>query len=432
MNIFSELKQLAIHSRKWAAVTPLAAALALSACGGGGGLAYSDAASKPPSGQGIAVGEPNPSAQVDKAVFTKMAQGASCSDVRNRLYIIDQAQVFWDVAGNCADASYSYTLFGATPELRQCGSSDSIAGPRTSCADERHRDMFDTILKNRDKADLGLGASHKIELVDLTPQPKLGDTVMFEPLLVNQFSGSQDIKNTVLRDVKEWAAMWQQLNANMTEAPAMPDVDFGKRMLLAIQTGAASNGCAGVSVVRTAVADGVLHVEYAMAPEPGPDIACLAVITSPAAVVAVDKFDGPVSFDQIKATPVKFAQLDAALRWEESSAPFTAVVQDELKLGKLWNQYVDASTPMPKIDFSTQMVLFAWGGQHSSGCYSSQIVSVVRAGKQVIARVLERTPGYDSVCTQSFIASGDFVVLERTDDPVVFAHSTQSLSKRPM
>jgi hypothetical protein len=399
----------------------LAAVISLSACGGGGGDGAQMSANLTPANQGIAIGEPNPSGQVDKNVFIKMAQGAACSDKLNRLYIIDNAQVFWDVAGSCADASYSQVLYGATPELKRCSSADSIAGPRTSCADERYRDTFDTIVKNRDKADLGLGAAHKIEVVDLTPQLKLGDTVPFEQLVVNQFSGNSEVKNVVVRDAKEWSVLWRQINANRTEFPAEPFVDFNKKMVLAVFAGN-GGGCSGVGVVRTSVLDGVLHVEYAMSPPPAPDVACIAVVTSPVAVVVVDKFDGKISFDELKATPVKFKRIDTQLSATDKSAPFTAVVSDELKLGKLWGQYVDAATPMPSIDFSTQTVLFAWGGLGMT-CQSTVFTGVSRAGGKLYASVQNRTPGPATDCAQGVKGAGDVIIIERSDEPVIFATS---------
>lgn len=402
----------------------LAAIVSLSACGGGGG-AEPMSAVRTPSFEGIAVGEPNPSAQVDRNVFIKMAQGAACGDKLNRLYIIDNAQVFWDVAGNCADASYSYALFGATPELKRCSAGDSIAGPRTSCADERYRDTFDTIVKNRDKADLGLGSSHKIEVVDLTPQVQLGDTVPFEQLLVNQFSGNSEVKNVVVRDAKEWSVLWRQINANITEVPAEPFVDFNKKMVLAVFAGS-GGGCSGVGVMRTSVLDSVLHVEYAMSPPPGPDVACIAVMTSPVAVVVVDKFDGKISFDELKPTAVKFKRIETRMNAMDTTAPFTAVVKDELKLRKLWSQHVDAATPMPSIDFSTQMVLFAWGGgPHSGGCNSTAITYVSSADGKLYAGV--QSASNLATCTKDIIATGDVVVLGRSDDPVVFANSVMQL-----
>ncbi|GAB2858715.1 hypothetical protein GCM10027277_28990 [Pseudoduganella ginsengisoli] len=399
----------------------MAALVSLSACGGGGGMAEQMSAAVTPGTQGIAVGEPNPSALVDKAVFTKMAQGAACSDKLNRLYIIDNAQVFWDVAGSCADASYSQALFGATPELKRCSSGDSIAGPRTSCTDERYRETFDTIIKNRDKADLGLGTSHKIEVVDLTPQLKAGDTVPFEQLVVNQYSGNSEFKTAAVTDAKGWTVLWRQINANRTEVPVEPSIDFNKKMVLAVFTGY-GDGCAGVSIVRTSVLEGVLHVEYAKAPPPAPDVACTMVVTSPVAVAVVDKFDGKISFDELKATPVKFKRIDAQMSATDKTAPFTATVTDELKLRKLWNQYVDAATPMPSIDFSTQTVLFAWGGLGMT-CQSATFTGVTRAGGKLYASVQNRTPGPATDCIQGMKGAGDVVIIERSDEPVIFATS---------
>lgn len=403
----------------------LAALVALSACGGGG-VAEHVAANAGQSLEGIAVGEPNPSAQVDKAAFTKMAQGAACSDKLNRLYIIDNAQVFWDVAGQCADASYSQALFGATTDKVLCKAGDSIAGPRTSCADDRYRTQFDTMVKNRDKADLGLGGSHKIEMVDLTPQLKLGDNVTFEPLAVNQMSGNTEVKNLVVRDAQAWSALWKQLNANVLEMPPEPPVDFNSKTILAVFT-AMGGGCAGVSVVRTSVLDGVLHAEYAEAPPPPPDVACTALAVSPVAVVMVDRFDGKVVFDQLKAVPVNFKRMETRMNALDTTPPFTAVVRDEPTLRKLWSQYVDAGTPAPSLDFNTQMVLFAWGGHHNGGCYATGFSGVSRADGKLYASVLDRVPRIGMLCTAVVIGTGDVVVVDRTDEPVVFANSVMPL-----
>jgi hypothetical protein len=397
----------------------LAAVISLSACGGGGGAPDMQAAVVP--GPSIAVGEPNPSAQVDKNVFIKMAQGAACSDKLNRLYIIDNAQVFWDVAGNCADASYSHVLYGATPELKRCSSGDSIAGPRTSCADERYRETFDTIVKNRDKADLGLGASHKIEVVDLTPQPKLGNTVKYEQLIINQYSGNSTVENLTVRDAKEWSVMWKRINANITDLPPEPWVDFSKQMVVVIFGGSASSGCSGVGVNRISEQDGVLHVEYSYAPPPGPDVACTMAITYPATAVVVDKYD-QVKFEQIKPTPVSFKRIETKLSTTDTTPAFNAVVTDELKLRKLWTQYVDPATVMPSIDFSTQTVLFAWGGLGMT-CQSTTFTGVSSAGGKLYASVQNRFPGPATDCAMGVKGAGDVVVIERSDDPVVFSTS---------
>jgi hypothetical protein len=102
---------------------------------------------------------------VDLAPFKAVAKDTSCADVRNQLFVIDDQLVFWDIAGNCADASYSEILYGSTPDQVLCSLHDSIAGPVNDCQDEEYRAMFDIITANLDKPDLGLGPDHTVQPV---------------------------------------------------------------------------------------------------------------------------------------------------------------------------------------------------------------------------------------------------------------------------
>lgn len=143
----------------------LAGALTLAGCGG----ATAAAAQGKQAGQGVAVGEPNGALPV-AAEFVAKAQAATCADQRNRLTMIDQRMVFWDRAGSCPDNAYARTLFGATPQTVLCSVVDSIAGPQITCTDEQSRALFNTILANLDKADLGLGSSHQVEALAVPPK----------------------------------------------------------------------------------------------------------------------------------------------------------------------------------------------------------------------------------------------------------------------
>ena len=102
---------------------------------------------------------------VDLAPFKDMAKTASCADTHNRLFLIDDQLVFWDIAGSCADASYSQMLYDRTPDQVLCTYHDSIAGPMKNCQDEQYRTMFDTITANLDQPDLGLGPDHTVQPV---------------------------------------------------------------------------------------------------------------------------------------------------------------------------------------------------------------------------------------------------------------------------
>lgn len=96
------------------------------------------------------------------AGFKKLANDTKCADQKNSFYAIDGTFVFWIREGNCPDNSYSYTLFGSNATEALCTISDSIAGPRRSCADKNSEQMFETIIDNVNRNDLGLGDSHKV------------------------------------------------------------------------------------------------------------------------------------------------------------------------------------------------------------------------------------------------------------------------------
>jgi hypothetical protein len=68
----------------------------LSACGGGDNKLEKEIVKNP--------------APIVTSDFINLAKDASCANTKNRLFVIDQKQVFWDKAGSCADAAYSQTL----------------------------------------------------------------------------------------------------------------------------------------------------------------------------------------------------------------------------------------------------------------------------------------------------------------------------------
>ncbi len=104
-----------------------------------------------------------PRTGIDLTPFKAMARGGPCTQIRNRLFLIDEQLVFWDRAGNCSDAAYGETLFGSTLNDALCNFHDSIAGPIKTCRDDHYRAMFDTIITNLDKPDLGLGPPHRVQ-----------------------------------------------------------------------------------------------------------------------------------------------------------------------------------------------------------------------------------------------------------------------------
>ncbi|HEY1149523.1 MAG TPA: hypothetical protein VGF27_13170 [Pseudoduganella sp.] len=269
---------------------PVAFALLLAACGGGndGGMGPLQVAGV----SGIAVGEPTPAA-LNRDEFIKLARGASCSDIRNRLFIIDDKQVFWDKQGNCPDNGYSRTLYGRTAADVQCVSNDSIAGPQTSCSNTAMRPLFDTMLQNLDKADLGLGGAHKVEQVEFLPKDGVAAT---QPLLREGFSGLTSPLNVAVRDPDSFLKLWSAHYQYRSDPPAAPKIDFTRQMVLGVFLGNRPGGCIGATIDKVEVRAGKVVAYYTERDYSGPTVLCVAAITQPMDMVVLDKIEGDVSF----------------------------------------------------------------------------------------------------------------------------------------
>ena len=99
---------------------------------------------------------------VDIASFRAGAREASCASLRNELFMIDRHLVFWQREGTCADASWDRVLFGCTPDEMLCRDWETVGGPMREYADSSYVGLFEKILANRYRSDLGLGRRHEV------------------------------------------------------------------------------------------------------------------------------------------------------------------------------------------------------------------------------------------------------------------------------
>lgn len=262
---------------------PVAGALlaeGLDACGGGSGTQSDRQAGL--ASQGMAVGD-----------FITRAREASCNETRNRLYLIDGKQVLWDHACYCTDASYEQVLYGDRPDTVLCTHGGTIAGPRTTCQDGAARTLFDSILQNLDKPDLGLGSAHKVERLSFLPTA--GTRIPFERVAKDSFSGVTAKKYIVIKDEASWGRLWSEHVAGRTPAPALPAVDFANKMLVGVFAGESGSGCHTISIPRVSAGTTTIKVEVEERELQTFDV-CPAVVTRAMQVVAIEHSDLPVEF----------------------------------------------------------------------------------------------------------------------------------------
>jgi hypothetical protein len=110
-------------------------------------------------------GQSTATLQIDENAFIQLALQATCADIKNRLYVVDQVVVLSDRAGSCPDASFAEVLYGRTVNDVFCTNQDSIAGPVKRCDAVAYQSMFDTMISNLAQPDLGLGPMHSIKVL---------------------------------------------------------------------------------------------------------------------------------------------------------------------------------------------------------------------------------------------------------------------------
>ena len=103
----------------------------------------------------------------DLETFKARARSAHCADRKNRLFLIDRELVFWHREGNCPDASYSLILYDRANGQVLCSLTDSIAGPIKTINNNEYENLFETIIDNLEKSNLGLSSDHRVEEIPL-------------------------------------------------------------------------------------------------------------------------------------------------------------------------------------------------------------------------------------------------------------------------
>ncbi|MCC2970712.1 protease complex subunit PrcB family protein [Massilia sp. IC2-476] len=386
----------------------------LAACGGG-----SDSPAMPDrlAGNGIAVGEPNGGAPV-VSEFIKLAQDASCATTRNNLFVVDGKYVLWDRAGECADNAAALKLMGPTPGAVLCEAADGIAGPRSSCSDDKLLPLFDTMRKNVDKPDLGLGSSHRVDYVPFLPKPDT--SLSFTPLVEDSYSKIAQPRQVVVRDAAAWAA----LSAEHGQARPLPEVDFSRHMLVGVFAGNTADACTTSFVAHIVSRGGKLVVEY-VERDTSQVEACAQVVGQPMQIVQLARVDAPVEFSKVTIERLAFRTLDQRA-YSRIATPRKLVVRDGATWAALWAEHAGA-TVVPDVDFDSKMVIGVFLGSRPSGCYGTSIERLTLTGDKLMVVHVDTEPGPGVACTQAFTSAAHLVVVDRSERAVSFEALVRTL-----
>jgi hypothetical protein len=157
---------------------------------------------------------------------------------------------------------------------------------------------------------LGCGAATpEPSVVEIATVPMSGSPVALTEIRVNPApqtpltwnSGFTAPQRIVVRTQQEWASTWATIWSRQTPVPALPAVDFTREVVVVAASGVQSNGGVQIEIPNAALDQGTVKVGT-VETFPGANCVTAAVNSSPVFAARMVRFDGPISFTDVRST----------------------------------------------------------------------------------------------------------------------------------
>ena len=94
--------------------------------------------------------------------------------------------------------------------------------------------------------------------------------------------------------------------------------------------------------------------------------------------------------------------------------------RNEKEWAALWQAHAGGAKPLPKVDFSSRMVVAVFLGSRPTAGYAVEIADVKTEGKAVTVEWRERRPPADGILAQVITAPAHIVSIPRADGVITF------------
>lgn len=115
-----------------------------------------------------------------------------------------------------------------------------------------------------------------------------GTAMTWEVVAEGAYGAVETASNQLITDADSWASLWEQISQNRFPTPALPEVDFASKNLIACFMGMQTSGGHSISIQSMTPGEEVLAVKV-LQESPGQNCMVTDAITYPYVIVAVSK-----------------------------------------------------------------------------------------------------------------------------------------------
>ena len=123
----------------------------------------------------------------------------------------------------------------------------------------------------------------------------VGTTVPVSTLVKGFYSGISEPTQIVIRDQREWVALWGRHTRKQVDPPSAPPVDFSREMVVGIFMGERGTGGYEIEITKVERAASRLHIYY-RSKSPGSGAGLTQVLTQPYHLITLARDDSVLIF----------------------------------------------------------------------------------------------------------------------------------------
>lgn len=230
----------------------------------------------------------------------------------------------------------------------------------------------------------------------------------------------------------EWEKLWAEMTSPQSPPPALPEVNFEEKMLLAAFRGDCASSGYGLEI--RALQAGKKHLTVSLRyTTPGPQCMLSSMITQPYEIVEIDRVEAQEIQVSVENKVIDcgeeavIEELESGtepVRWKEvASGAYCGyheekrmLILDQIAWQALWEQVGSNQIPppaLPEVNFDEKALVALFMGDRGSGGYGQSIKKMEMENGRLVVRLIHGSPGKNCISTMAIVQPYTIVAIDK-------------------